>query len=273
MNRWHYVYMHNRMQKKGEVLSYIQKGIRHKKFKPNMRFHLVENFCVLGEEEKLLTIERISSMYSKEVLVLIEETDWEKSIKRNWRQYQRRDIENAASKQDHRVITFSYRLYRHPESTDSNQFRHFIYCIMPEVASRDTTICVLYLMQRKIIDSKDTELSYEYVSSLLYMKLPSYRRIDKDGFFDNEDNITSLDTDLKKKIIQLVKYRNKCFKNIRNNTFHEGRLMERPVRLSSDYKAYIAVHQSVAPPYLLSVSLRDEDNNKVGSIACICAIL
>jgi hypothetical protein len=106
------------------------------------------------------------------------------------------------------------------------------------------------------------------------MKLPSQEREDAFDSSDSEDDMNdgaiSLSIDVKKEIIQLVEYRNQCFKDKHNGRFREGRLMDWPITLSRDCKAHIAVYQDVTPPYLLSVSLQDEFNALVSSIACIC---
>jgi hypothetical protein len=137
---------------------------------------------------------------------------------------------NVTLKQSQRVTSENRYLYGFPEPADDDLDRHFIYCITPTVMSRNITICVLYLLQRKIDDREDAGPHYEYDSSLLYMKLPSYKRVDNVEFLNSKNNmndiIMSLDTSVKEKIIQLVNYRNQCFKDKHNGKFYDGQLMD-----------------------------------------------
>jgi hypothetical protein len=220
-----------------------------------MQFQLVENTTTINKGRKPLQIERIFPLNSE-------------VLKRSKCATSKKTLEQSES-----IASSDYCLYGCPELTDDGQDGHFIYCIMPTVMSRDTTICVLSLLQRKVINRKDTEPRYEYASSLLYMKLPFCERVETfnscDSEVDMDDRITSLNMIVKKKIVQLVKDRNQCFKDRHN----EGQLMDRPVTLSRDCKAHIAMYQLVAPPYLLSVALQDEFNAVASGITCICVIL
>jgi hypothetical protein len=237
-----------------------------------MRFQLVENTTMIGRGRVLPTIERIFPLYNREVLNYLEQTKAPGIADKVWKQILKESSVSVTPKQSQRVTSGGHYLYGCPDSADSNRVSHFIYCIIPTVVSRDTMICVLSLLQRKFINRKDTGPRYEYASSLLYMKLPSHDNADFiDSNNDMNDKITSLDTDIKKKIIQLVKDQNRCFKNIYNSTFYEGRLMDRPITLSNDCKAHIAVYQSVTPPHLLTIALQDESNALVSSTACIFA--
>jgi hypothetical protein len=242
------------MPKMNDAIARIQEKIEPKKLDPTMRFQLIENIITIVEERKPLTIERIFPLDSREVLTHSGNVDLEQS--------------QCVNSGDHC-------LYKCPELAGASQDSHFIYCIMPTVMSEDTTICVLSLLQRKVISMQDAEPRYKYASSLLYTKLPPYERVDAFESSDNEDDmngrIISLSMGTKKKITQLVKDRNQCFKNTYNNAFHEGQLMDRPIVLSSDCKAHIMVHQAVASPYLLSMTLQNEFNALVSSIVCIYA--
>jgi hypothetical protein len=263
--------MYDRVPKMNAVDD-IQEAIEFKQLDPTMQLQLIENATMTGRE--LPTIERISSLDNGEVSIFLKQKEMSlvgmmrKQLPRNTRSG------NATSEQSQRVTSENRYLYGSPESADGDQVRHFIYCITPTVMSRNMTICVLYLMQRKVINRKGTGPRYKYDSSLLYMKLPSYNNFGIHYRKENMNNIiTSLDTDVKKKIIQLVKYRNQCFKDKHSSKFYDGQLMDRPITLSSNCKAHIAVHQSVVSPYLLSITLQDEPNAMVSSTNGICVIL
>jgi hypothetical protein len=228
-----------------------------------------------SKERKLLTIERIFPLDNRELLTYSEKTKRSRTF--NGRQQQSPEDNGAinVSKKSHRITSGGYYLYGRPELAEDDRVGHFIYCIMPTAITKGMTICVLHLLQRKFINRKDAIPSYEYASSLLYMKLPSYEgEVDRDSL-NGSDNVNNrldpLNIGAKKKIIQLVKDRNQYFDNV-HNVFYEAQLMDRPIKLSEDCKAHITVHQSVAPPYLLSITLRDEFNPLVSSTACICTI-
>jgi hypothetical protein len=161
-------------------------------------------------------------------------------------------------------------LYGHPKSEDDNQVNHFIYCIREKEILKDTTICVLSLLQ-KTINRKDMGSRYEYASSLFYMKLPSYEGGEAFDSANNNINAipgeTMLSMGVKKRIIQLVEYRNQCFKDMYNSTFYEGQLMDRPVKLTNNLEAHIMVHQPVFPLHLLTIMLQDEVNTVVSGIS------
>jgi hypothetical protein len=263
------------------VIDNIQKKIESKKLDAKIRFQLVENISMSTHEwhvrrgmqsrddERRLTIERIFPLDNGEML------DKRRFIDVDQQRLSESSGENVASKQFQRFTCNDFRLYGCSELEDDNRISHFIYCIMPEKISENMTICVLSLSQ-KVIDRKDTSPRYEYASSLLYMKLPFYKRVGNvdtsDNEYDMNGEIEPLSIDTKKKIIHLVEDRNQCFNNTHNNIFYEGQLMDRPIKLPNGYRAHVLVHQSVAPPYLLSISLQDEFNVLVSSITCICAI-
>jgi hypothetical protein len=227
-----------------------------------------------NKEVKPLTIERILPLDNRELLACLEKTKMSDTIV--WHQLSK-SHSNAASKQNYRVTGGNICLYRRLESADDSQVNHFIYCIMPKEISENMMVCVLSLLQRKIINRKDTEPRYEYSSSLIYMKLPSREREEAFDSHNNNRNVNDevipLNMGVKKEIIQLVKDRNQCFRNVYNNVFYESQLIDWPITLPDDYKAHVAAHQSVAPPYLLSITLRDEFDALVSNITCICVTL
>jgi hypothetical protein len=246
----------------------IQEMVKSKKLDSKVRLQLVENITSTGI--RLPTIERIFPLDNREMSFCLEQKEVPVTDAMGKHFLKGDKSWDATLKRNQRVTNENRYLYGFPESEDNNRVRHFIYCITPAVMSEDAMICVLSLLQRNIIYRKDIEPRYEYSSSLLYMKLPSRDNTYIDSNNDMNDKITSLDMDVKEMIIQLVKDRNRCFRNVHNNTFYEGRLMDRPIKLSDDCKAHIAVHQSISSPYLLTIALQDEFNALVSSVIYIC---
>jgi hypothetical protein len=107
------------------------------------------------------------------MLTYSEKTKRSRLVDKMWQRTLKGKSANDASKKSHCITSDGHYLYGFPESADDSRVKNFIYCIMPKKITENMTVCVLHLLQRKIINRKYTRLRYEYASSLLYMKLPS----------------------------------------------------------------------------------------------------